>query len=81
MYEISKEEIMEELRKAVAASEPLVSKTSDPIKAAMYQAANKWTFDTNGHKWSNNDNTARDNFNSFCEGFKTAVNYIKENRE
>lgn len=33
-------------------------------------AAEKWVFDTNGHKWSNNDNTAGDNYGSFIEGAK-----------
>ena len=33
-------------------------------------AAQKWVFETNGHKWSNNDNTAGDNYGSFKEGAK-----------
>lgn len=32
------------------------------------EAAEKWVFETNGHKWSNNDDTAGDNYASFKEG-------------
>ena len=32
------------------------------------EAAEKWVFETNGHKWSNNDDTAGDNYGSFKEG-------------
>ena len=34
--------------------------------------AEKWVFETNGHKWSNNDDTAGDNYGSFIAGFKLA---------
>ena len=34
------------------------------------EAAEKWAFETNGHKWSNNDGTAGDNYGSFIEGAK-----------
>lgn len=33
-------------------------------KERLEEAAEKWTFETNGHKWSNNDNTAGDNYGS-----------------
>ena len=33
-------------------------------------AAEKWVFESNGHKWSNNDNTAGDNYGSFISGAK-----------
>jgi hypothetical protein len=36
----------------------------------MEKGAEKWVFETNGHKWSNNDDTAGDNFSSFIEGAK-----------
>ena len=36
------------------------------------ESAEKWVFETNGHKWSNNNNEAGDNFGSFKEGYKTA---------
>lgn len=34
--------------------------------------AEKWVFETNGHKWSNNDDTAGDNYGSFIAGYKLA---------
>lgn len=45
------------------------------FKATMKQetieeAADKWVFETNGYKWSNNDGTAGDNFGSFIAGAK-----------
>ena len=32
------------------------------------EAAETWVFETNGHKWSNNDDTAGDNYGSFMAG-------------
>jgi hypothetical protein len=40
------------------------------MKQTAEEAAEKWVFETNGHKWSNNDNTAGDNFASFIAGAK-----------
>jgi hypothetical protein len=34
----------------------------------IYEAANKYVFEDNGHKWSNNNNECGDNFGSFLEG-------------
>ena len=34
------------------------------------KAAAKWVLKTNSHRWSNNDDTAWDNYNSFKEGAK-----------
>jgi hypothetical protein len=36
----------------------------------LEEAAERWVFETNGHKWSNNDDTAGDNFASFIAGAK-----------
>ncbi len=36
----------------------------------LEEAAEKWVFETNGHKWSNNDDTAGDNYGSFIAGAK-----------
>jgi hypothetical protein len=36
----------------------------------LEEAALKWVFETNGHKWSNNDDTAGDNYGSFIAGAK-----------
>ena len=35
--------------------------------------AEEWVFETNGHKWSNNDDTIGDNFASYKEGFNKAL--------
>ena len=40
------------------------------IMGEREDAAEKWVFDINGHKWSNNDNTAGDNYGSFIVGAK-----------
>jgi len=37
-------------------------------KETLEEAADKWLFETNGHKWSNNDDTAGDNYGSFKAG-------------
>jgi len=34
----------------------------------LEEAAERWVFETNGHKWSNNDDSAGDNFGSFVAG-------------
>jgi hypothetical protein len=34
----------------------------------LEEAAEKWVFETNGHKWSNNDDSSGDNYGSFKEG-------------
>jgi hypothetical protein len=39
-------------------------------KETIEEAADKWVFETNGHKWSNNDDTAGDNYGSFKAGAK-----------
>jgi hypothetical protein len=39
-------------------------------------AADEWVFDKNGMKWSNNDNTAGDNYGSFVAGVKWASSRI-----
>lgn len=37
----------------------------------LEEEAEKWVFETNGHKWSNNDDTAGDNYGSFIAGAKS----------
>lgn len=34
------------------------------------EEASEWVFETNGMKWSNNDDTAGDNYGSFIAGVK-----------
>jgi hypothetical protein len=43
---------------------------SKPKQETLEEVAEKWVFETNGHKWSNNDDTAGDNFASFIAGAK-----------
>jgi hypothetical protein len=40
--------------------------------------AEEWVFETNEHKWSNNDDTAGDNFGSYREGFNKAMELNKD---
>lgn len=36
----------------------------------IHEAADSWVFEVNGDKWSNDDNTAGDNYGSFVAGAK-----------
>ena len=47
-------------------------------KETIEGAAEKWVFETNGHKWSNNDDTAGDNYGSFKEGVKWAEEQMEK---
>ena len=42
----------------------------EPKQETLEEAAEKWVFETNSHKWSNNDNSAGDNYGSFLNGAK-----------
>ena len=42
------------------------------------ELAEEWVFKTNGHKWSNNDDTAGDNYGSYKEGFNKAMELNKD---
>ncbi|WP_296683644.1 hypothetical protein [Flavobacterium sp.] len=57
-------------------------KEEEPKQETLEEVAEKWVFKTNGHKWSNNDNTAGDNYGSFIAGAKwqqeQIYNQIKE---
>jgi hypothetical protein len=48
-----------------------------PKKETLEEAAEKWVFETNGHKWSNNDDTGGDNYGSFIAGAKWQAEQIK----
>ena len=41
-----------------------------PKQETLEEAAEKWVFKTNGHKWSNNNNEVGDNYGSFIAGAK-----------
>ena len=43
-------------------------------------AADEWVFDKNGMKWSNNDDTAGDNFGSFIAGAKWVASRLSNDR-
>ena len=47
----------------------------------MIEAAEKWVFETNGSKWSNNDDTAGDNYGSFIAGYKLAQEILYSEEE
>lgn len=44
------------------------------------EAADEWVFDKNGMKWSNNDDTAGDNYGSFMAGVKWALSRLCNDR-
>lgn len=47
----------------------------------LNQLADEWVFETNGHKWSNNDDTAGDNYGSFKAGFQKAIELLTNKSE
>ncbi len=47
-----------------------VVKIEEFEQETLVEAAEKWVFQTNDHKWSNNDGTAGDNYGSFIAGAK-----------
>ncbi len=49
----------------------------DPKQETIEEAAEKWVFETNGHKWSNNDDTVGDNYGSF----KAGAEWMREQME
>jgi len=42
--------------------------------------AENWVFTLNGHKWSNNDDTAGDNYGSFIAGAKTILEILSDKK-
>jgi hypothetical protein len=44
------------------------------------EMAEEWVFEKNGHKWSNNDNSAGDNFGSFKAGAKAMLEIIGDKK-
>jgi len=57
---------------------PTCVKKEEPKQETLEEAADKWVFETNGHKWSNNNNEAGDNFGSFKAGAKWQQEKILE---
>jgi hypothetical protein len=57
----NKEKVMNDLQE-------MREKSSVDRNETPEEAAETWVFETNGHKWSNNDNSAGDNYGSFMAG-------------
>jgi hypothetical protein len=53
-------------------------KQEEPKQKTVEEAAEKWVFETNGHKWSNDDDTAGDNYGSFREGAKWMLEKLQD---
>lgn len=51
-----------------------------PSDEEIRDGADEWVFDINGTKWSNNDDTAGDNFGSFMAGAKWVLSRISNDR-
>ena len=51
-----------------------------PSDEEIRDGADKWVFDINGMKWSNNDNTAGDNYGSFIAGAKWVLSRLSNDR-
>jgi len=67
--DVIKKELQYELKKMHVA----VVGGSLPSDEEIREAADEWVFDKNGMKWSNNDDTAGDNYSSFIAGAKWAA--------
>lgn len=63
--------------KLLSLSDVSVSLISDE---EIKDAAEKWIFNENGMKWSNNDDTAGDNYGSFIAGVKWALIRLSNDR-
>jgi hypothetical protein len=53
-------------------------KQEEPKQETVEEAAEKWVFETNGHKWSNDDDSAGDNYGSFREGAKWMLEKLQD---
>jgi hypothetical protein len=56
----------------------LIIPQEEPKQETVEEAAEKWVFETNGHKWSNDDDTAGDNYGSFREGAKWMLEKLQD---
>lgn len=50
----------------------------DKIEEKIIEAAEQWVFVENGEKWSNNDDTAGDNFASFRAGAEWVIKELNK---
>jgi hypothetical protein len=69
MITFAKQEV-EKALKTASGNARMYSEIVGESKQELEEAAEKWVFETNGNKWSNNDDTAGDNYGSFIAGFK-----------
>jgi hypothetical protein len=51
-----------------------------PSDEEIRDGADEWVFDINGIKWSNNDDTAGDNYGSFIAGAKWVLSRLSNDR-
>lgn len=51
-----------------------------PSDEEIRGGADEWVFDKNGMKWSNNDDTAGDNFGSFIAGVNWLMKRLSNDR-
>jgi hypothetical protein len=51
-----------------------------PSDEEIRGGADEWVFDINGMKWSNNDDTAGDNYGSFIAGAKWVLSRLSNDR-
>jgi len=63
-------------------NEPLSLKNCQEIERGydLDELADEWVFEINGDKWSNNDNTAGDNYGSFKAGFQKALELMGDKK-
>ena len=47
----------------------------------IQEEANNWVFEKNGHRWSNNDDTAGDNWGSFIAGAKWMMDRVSRDTQ
>ena len=57
-----------------------VSGSLYPTDEEIREGADEWVFDINGMKWSNNDDTAGDNYGSFIAGAKWVLSRLSNDR-
>ena len=75
-------EIVGSTHKIIADKYKLSLKNCQSIECGydLDEMADEWVFETNGHKWSNNDNTAGDNYASFKSGFQKALEILGDKK-
>jgi hypothetical protein len=64
---LEEEYLKDQLKKYEGIDVIVLNKPEEP-KQETLDAAHEWVFETNGHNWSNNDDTAGDNYGSFIAG-------------